>query len=176
MVNKTADADAPVISKSQRKRAAQEMFDLGRRLAELPPARLRELPLDADIIEAVEFARSIKSNVARKRQLGYLARLLRAANTVPVEEALERLQGAAREMNARHHRCEAWRDALLAGGDATLATLAREHPGTEPQVIRQLLRNARREQERGKPPAAARKLFALLRELDETTPLPPIPG
>lgn len=148
------------------------MFVLGRRLTELAPATLRGLPLNAELLEAVEFARSIKSRVARKRQLGYLARLLRLADTGPVEAALERLQGAAREVNARHHRTKAWRDALAEGGDATLAELVAQRADADRQALRQLMRNARREAELGKPPAAARKLFKALRELDESQPLP----
>ena len=43
------------------------------------------------------------------------------------------------------------------------------------QSIRQQLRNAQREAERGTPPASSRALFRLLRDLDKTAPLPPIP-
>ncbi len=164
------------ISKSQRKREAHERLDLGRRLVGLPLSLLEELPLEAEVRQAVDFARSIKSRVARKRQLGYLARLLRGVDVGPLLEALERQQGAARETNARHHRCEAWRDALLENGDAALAVLAGSRRDLDPQATRALLRNARREAERSKPPASARKLFRLLRELDEKKSLPPLPG
>jgi ribosome-associated protein len=42
------------------------------------------------------------------------------------------------------------------------------------QAIRQLVRNARRESEKSKPPASARTLFRMLREMDEKEPLPPM--
>lgn len=41
------------------------------------------------------------------------------------------------------------------------------------QALRQLLRNAQRERKAGKAPASARKLFRMLRALDEVSPLPP---
>ena len=162
------------VSKSQRKRDARALFDLGKRLAELPDATVAALPLEPDVLEAVRFARSIRSNVARKRQLGYLAGLLRRADVEPVLEALEREHHAARELNARHHRCEAWRDHLLEGGDEALGALLDQRPEADAQALRQLIRNARREAEREQPPAAARKLFRRLREIDEAAPLPPI--
>jgi ribosome-associated protein len=40
--------------------------------------------------------------------------------------------------------------------------------------MRQLIRNARKEQKAGKPPTAARKLFKLLRECDTENTLPPL--
>lgn len=170
------DKTVDEVSKSQLKRDAQAVFELGRQLTELPPAKLLELPLAPDIVEAVITARGIKSRVARKRQLGFLARLLRLSDTAPVLEALQRMQGSARESNARHHRTEAWRDALLDQGDFALAVLMEGCTTADRQSLRQLVRNAQRERDRGKPPAASRKLFKLLRELDEREPLPPIPG
>jgi len=170
--NDKPSADAGPPSKSQLKREARERFDLGRRLSELPPATLAELPLEEELRTAVEFARSIKSRGARKRQLGYVARLLRESDVAPLLDALERQQGGARETNARHHRAEAWRDALLYDGDVALAVLVRARRDFEPQALRILLRNAQREAERGKPPASARKLYRLLSELDRTEPLP----
>ena len=162
------------VSKSQRKREARALFDLGKRLAELPEATLATLPLERDVLEAVRFARSIRSHVARKRQLGYLAGLLRRSDVEPVLEALEREQQSARELNARHHRCEAWRDHLLEGGDETLGKLLDRRTDVDAQDLRQLIRNAQREAERERPPTAARKLFRRLRELDEHDPLPPV--
>jgi len=46
--------------------------------------------------------------------------------------------------------------------------------GADAQVIRQHIRQARSEATRDQPPAAARALFRLLREMDEAAPLPPL--
>lgn len=159
-------------SKSQLKREARELFDLGRSLAELPEGTLRELPLEDHVLQAVLFARSIRSNVARKRQLGFLARLLRSTDMTPVTRALESRRAAARSLNARHHRAEAWRDLLLGGGNEALERLIESRDDVDVQAVRALVRNAQSEEQRGKPPAAARKLFRMLRELDERSALP----
>lgn len=168
--------DAPV-SKSQRKREARALFDFGRRLVELPEPVLRALPLEPALLEEVLFTRDIKARVARKRQLGFLARRLRNADLAPVQAALEARQDAARQLTARHHRAEAWRDRLLAEGPGAgaLGVLLEARRDLDAQALRQLVRNARKEAAAHKPPAAARKLFRLLRDGDERAPLPPLP-
>ncbi|KAA9130248.1 DUF615 domain-containing protein [Marinihelvus fidelis] len=164
--------DEPV-SKSQLKRIAKARVDLGKRLATLPEGVLAQLPLDDDILEAVRFARSIKSNVAKKRQFGHLGSLLQHVDTDAVLVALEARDADARQLTARHHRAEAWRDVLLERGDGALGPLLDARHDVDAQALRQLVRNARREAAANKPPASARKLFRMLRELDEAEPLPP---
>lgn len=171
--------DATPVSKSQLKREARALFDFGKRLVELPEPVLRELPLERALLDEVLFTRSITARVARKRQLGFLAKRLRGADLSAVEAALDRRQDAARELNARHHRAEAWRDALLSGDARVLGALLDARRDVEPaidaQTLRQLVRNAGRETAAGKPPASARKLFRLLRDADEQALLPPLP-
>jgi ribosome-associated protein len=161
------------VSKSQLKREARALFDFGKRLSELPEPVLLALPLERDILDEVLFARSIRAHVARKRQLGFLAKKLRSEDLAAVEAALDKRASAARELNARHHRAEAWRDHLLESGDAALSGLLEARHDLDVQTLRQLLRNAQREAKAGKPPASARKLFRLLRDADDVTSLPP---
>ena len=71
-------------------------------------------------------------------------------------------------------RAEAGR-AEVEDGDPAVGALLERRRDTDAQAIRQLLRNARREAERGKPPAAARSLFRLLRDMDLAEALPPLP-
>jgi ribosome-associated protein len=170
------DSDDLPPSKSQLKREAREMFDFGRSLTELPESVLKALPLDAEVLEEVLFTRSIRSNVARKRQLGFLASRLRGADLTAVIAALEARQTAARSMTARQHRVEAWRDLLVEDGNLPLQTLLASRQDVDVQGLRQLLRNALSEAKRNKPPASARKLFKMLRELDERQPLPAPPA
>ena len=57
--------DTLEISKSQRKRDAHELLDLGKKLISMPESRLKRMPLDDDLRREVEFARRIRSNGAR---------------------------------------------------------------------------------------------------------------
>jgi ribosome-associated protein len=133
------------------------------------------MPLEEPIREAVEEARQIRSNVARKRQLQFIAKLLRRTDTTVIFESIEAFNNEARQLTARQHRCEAWRDFLLESGDTALGRLLERRLEVDTQSIRQLIRNALREAERGKPPAASRALFRLLRDMDKNAPLPPLP-
>ncbi len=164
------------VSKSQRRRDALEVRSLAGQLISLSPSRLAEVPLDEQLRNEIERARSIRSNVARKRQLQYVAKLLRREDLEPVLDALDAFENEARQLTARQHRVEAWRDALVESGDAAVGALLDRRRDADGQAIRQLVRNARREAKNNKPPSAARSLFRLLRELDQDEPLPPAPA
>lgn len=164
--------DPMLVSKSQRRRDALEMKSLARELIKLNQAKLAHIPLDDGVRAAIADARKIHSNVAGKRQLQYVAKLLRRDDPEPILLALEKLEHEAREIAGRLHRVENWRDLLLAGGDQAVGELIRLRSETDTQAIRQLIRNANRETARNRPPASARALFRMLREMDEAEPLP----
>ena len=164
------------VSKSQRRRDALELKTLAADLIELSPSRLARVPLDDSLTAAIEEARHFRSHGARKRQLQYVAKLLRRVDPDPIFQTLDEFDNAARQLIARQHRVESWRDCLLESGDQTLGVLLRQRRDADAQALRQLIRNAQKESARGKPPAAARTLFRILRELDETEPLPAAPG
>lgn len=166
------DGDAPP-SKSQRRRDALELKNLALRLIRLPASQLAQVPMDEQLRAEVERARGIRAHVAGKRQLQYVAKLLRRGDPQPLYDALDAFDHEARQVTARQHRAEAWRDRLLEEGDGAVGALLESRRDADGQAIRQLLRNAGREAARNKPPAAARALFRLLRELDEREPLPP---
>lgn len=162
------------ISKSQRKRDAKELKSLASTLIGLSAAKLARVPLDDSVREAIEEAREIRSNVARKRQLQYAAKLLRRIDPSEIIETIESFDSAARKVTASQHRCEVWRDYLIASGDEALGKLLEHQRSVEIQTVRQLIRNAGREATANKPPAAARSLFRLLRDMDQEKALPPV--
>jgi ribosome-associated protein len=166
---------AEVISKSQRRREALEIKSLATRLIGLTSSLLAKLPLDEPLRAAITEARSIHARVAHKRQMQYVAKLIRRIDPQSITQALEAFEGDARHLKARQHRTEAWRDHLIEAGDPAVGELLQSRSGADAQAIRQLIRNTRQEAARNKPPAAARALFRLLREMEEREPLPPLP-
>jgi ribosome-associated protein len=66
----------------------------------------------------------------------------------------------------RFHRIEQWRDRLIEGDDKTLSDLLDICPNVDVQHVRQLIRAGKKERELAKSPAAQRKLFKYLRELE----------
>ena len=173
---KNIPQEQPPVSKSQRRRDALELKSLAADLIKLSPARLASVPLDDSLVSAIEEARQFRSHGARKRQLQYVAKLLRRDDPEPIFQALEEFDSAGRQLIARQHRVESWRDCLLESGDQVLGVLLRQRRDADAQAFRQLIRNAQKESARGQPPAAARALFRLLRELDQTEPWPATPG
>ena len=156
-------------SKSQLKREAEAVQEMGKTLVELPAARfaamMAKLDLPEDLREALTTCRAIHARGGRKRQLQYIGKLMRGIDAEPIRSALEGLEGKDRAETALLHRLEHWRERLITEGDTALAELLDEFPTAERQGLRQLVMKARKEQEAGQPPAAARALFRALREL-----------
>jgi ribosome-associated protein len=145
------------ISKSQRKRDARVLFELSRDLVAMSNKQLSALPIEADLLEAIDIARNIKAHVARKRQVQFIAKMMRKRDVQAIQDALDAQELEARQMTVRHHRVEAWRDRLLKEGDDALGVLLSNVDTSEIQTLRHLVRNARK----------------FLREMDAAQDLPP---
>jgi ribosome-associated protein len=152
-------------SKSQVKRELQALRELGERLVEMPASQLARIPMSDTLAAAVAEGRRITSFAARKRQIGYIGKLLRSEEVEAMRQILADMDAGHRAEARRFQRLETWRDRMLAEGDEAVAAFLVEYPGAEAQPLRQLIRNARREADAGKPPASARKLFRYLREV-----------
>ncbi len=94
------------ISKSQRKRDAQLVKSLASELISLNSSQLAEVPLEASVREAVQEARQIRSHVAGKRQLQFIAKQLRRIDATPIRESIDSFQNKARQLRVRRHRVE----------------------------------------------------------------------
>jgi ribosome-associated protein len=168
-------ADDQIVSKSQLKREAQAVKSLAADLLQLSTSQLQRIPLENDLLLAIREAHKYRSHGAHRRQLQYIAKLIRRTDPAVIAAAVAEIQSEARGLTARQHRAESWRDSLLERSDAALGELLRLRPGADAQRLRQLIRNAQSEQAAGKPPAAARALFRVLRDLDAEQSLPPCP-
>lgn len=158
------ESDTEEVSKSQRKREAHALQELGVNLVALPPAQLADIPMSDDLRRAIEHAKSIRAHGGLKRQYQYIGKLMRREDVEPIQEAMERLRLEKTRQDARLHTLERWRDRLVEEGDAALADLLDENPTLDRQHLRQLIRNAQKEKRQDKPPKSARELFRYLRE------------
>lgn len=167
------DAGRP--SKTSLKKAMHELQALGEALLLLPDTRIDAIGLPESLRDAVRTAQRTKTHEGRRRQMQYLGKLMGKADTAtvvePVREAVAAFRlGHAKDALALHH-AERWRAELLAGDEA-LTRWTAEHPGSDVQQLRSLIRSARKEAETHEseaPGAAARhgrayrELFRLLR-------------
>jgi ribosome-associated protein len=159
--------DEPV-SKTRRKKEMHALQALGAALVALPEAQLAAMPLAEDLASAVLEAKRITSHEGKRRQLQYIGRLMREVDPAPIRAALEALGRQSAAAAAEHRRLEQLRERLIADDDA-LTAYAGEHAGADMQLLRALIRNARREQKEGRPPRAYRELFRILKALETRT-------
>ncbi|HBP1183887.1 TPA: ribosome-associated protein [Pseudomonas aeruginosa] len=155
-------------SKSQIKRELHALQDLGERLTTLQPQLLERLPLTDPLRKALLEAPKHKAHIARKRHIQYIGKLMRDQDVDAIVALIDQVDSSTRQYNERFHALERWRDQLIAGGDAALDAFVGEFPECDRQHLRGLVRHAQHEAEHNKPPAAARKVFKYIRELDET--------
>jgi len=162
-------ADEEPVSKSQRKRDAHDIADLGERLATFTDDQLASLPYP-DVLEAIRALRKISKGNARKRQLMYIAKLLRRYDLAPVTALVNRYDASTTEHIRAFHRLESWRERLIDGDDTAFEEIAEVYPDFDRQQLRSLVRLAREEAVRRAadeaiPPRQFRRLFQFLKSL-----------
>ncbi|GKW38245.1 MULTISPECIES: ribosome biogenesis factor YjgA [Pectobacterium] len=168
--NQEDDEDDEIIwvSKSEIKRDAEALKDLGAELVELGKNALEKIPLDDDLRAAVELAQRIKKE-GRRRQLQLIGKMLRARDPEPIQTALDKLNNRHNQQVALFHKLEQLRDRLIEEGDDVVPDILALYPHADRQQLRSLVRNAQKEKATNKPPKSARQIFQYLRELAETT-------
>jgi ribosome-associated protein len=153
-------------SKTKQKQAMHELQDLGAELVELSTGQLKRINLPENIYEAVRECQKITAHGARRRQIMYLGKLMRSTDEEPIRAGLALIRGESSAETARLHRLERFRTRLLED-ESVLAEISALWPGVDLQHLRQLRRNALKEQENNKPPKNFRAIFQVLQELDK---------
>lgn len=154
-------------TRTQQRRDALAVLALATQLCELPPTRVAKMNLPDDVLTEIGNVRRITAHGARKRQLAYLAKIMRRHDDADFDDARAAMgenRERQRQETAAMHRLENQRDKLLADDDA-LAPFIAEHPGVDRQHLRSLIRQARSEREANKPPRAYREIFQMLKDL-----------
>ncbi len=153
-------------SRTQRKHEVEALQTLGRALTELARDQLKRIPMPDDLRNAVLDWHRFPKHEAQRRQLQYIGRLMRKIDPAPIEAALAHVRGESTAAKAHFHSLERWRERLLTDPDGLTAWMT-EHPDSDAQQLRTLIRNAAREAAQSKPPKSSRELFRLLREAIE---------
>ncbi|PLR32351.1 hypothetical protein CYR55_19015 [Chimaeribacter californicus] len=154
------------VSKSEIKRDAEALKDLGAELMELGKNALDKIPLDEDLRAAIELAQRIKKE-GRRRQLQLIGKMLRARDPEPIQTALDKLKNRHNQQVSLFHKLEGLRDRLVEEGDDAVPDVLALYPDADRQQLRALVRNAQKEKAANKPPKAFRQIFQYLRDLAE---------
>ena len=153
-------------SKTQLKKESHDLQNLGESLVAMPDDRLAGLGMEEILLDAIRQFKRTKSFEGKRRQMQYIGKLMRRADPEPLREAVAAMQlGQAKDALALHE-AERWRAELIASEDA-LTRWTAEHPDSDVQQLRSLIRAARRdaavapEQRSGR---AFRELFKFIRQ------------
>jgi ribosome-associated protein len=159
-------------TRTELKNASEALQKLGEELLTLRSDLFDGLPLPEKLRDAILDAKRITNFEARRRQKQYIGKLMHRLDTA----AIEAVKSAIRVQHSQSasdtlalHQAEKWRDLLIASDDG-LADWLREHPCTDAQQLRSLIRQARkdaRELKPGEPDRhgrAYRQIFRLVRE------------
>lgn len=153
-------------SKSQLKRDAHTLQQLGVDLLDIPESEWLTLNLPEALITALKEAKRLHSRGARKRQLQFIGKLMRDVDPQPIQHYFEQLGLKTRQQAHIHHELENWRDRLIEEGDPAVEAFLLQHPQADRQHLRQLIRQAKKERAHNKPPKSSRALFRYIREVD----------
>ncbi len=156
-------------SKTQLKAEADEKQALGEALLTLRADLMAKLELPEKLLDAISEAKKITNFEGRRRQMQFIGKLMRPLDTEPIRAAIDEQANGSAQLTLALHLAEQWRDKLIASDDA-LSDWLTEHPDTDSQQLRALIRQARKDAKPEKPGEAPRhgksyrEIFQLVRE------------
>ena len=137
--------DAP--SKTELKRESAQLQALGEQLLSLRAGLFDPLPLPDKLVDALAEARRITNFEGKRRQMQFIGKLMRLLDEDQLDAIRQALdiqrQGSAAD-TALLHQAESWRDRMIASDEALEAWLV-QHPNTDRQALRALVRQARKD-------------------------------
>lgn len=160
------DDDIIWVSKSELKRDAQALRDLGVELVKLGKNALAKIPLDEALLAEIQLAQQIKKE-GQRRQLQLIGKMLRQRDITPIEQALDKLKNRHNQQVVAFHQLEQWREQLLDSPQTAIDQFLQQYPHADRQQLRTLIRNVQKEKTENRPPKAFRQLFQYLQQIIE---------
>jgi ribosome-associated protein len=153
-------------SKTQLKQQSHELQSLGQALAALPEDRLAAIDMPDALRDAIDEHRRTKSHEGKRRQMQYIGKLMRSADADALREAVAAATLGSAQSALALHEAERWRAELIAD-DAALERWLADHPATDVQQLRSLVRAARRDAAglapEARQPKSFRELFQFIK-------------
>jgi ribosome-associated protein len=130
-------------SRSKAKAESDALQKLGIQLLDLPESRLKKLDLPEKLFDAVQEAKRISNFEGKRRQMQFIGKLMRKVDAGPIEAAVIAAKKGSATETLMLHKAEVWRDNLIAL-DGTFEQWMNEHPDTDTQHLRSLIRQAKK--------------------------------
>ncbi len=143
--------DAPALSplfdrpsKTRRKAESHELQELGEAAAALPDARLASLQVSEGLLDAIKAYKKTRTHEGKRRQMQYIGKLMRRDDIEPIRQAVTDMELGRAQDSLALHRAERWRAELIAD-DGAVTRWTEQHPDTDVQQLRSLIRAARKD-------------------------------
>ncbi len=150
-------------NKSALKREHHKVQKLAEDLIQLPESKLLKLIDNEAIIKHLLLGKRLKAG-AYRRHIKFLANQLLSLDEEVLMGLLEDDKDKEKKLNQHFHRLENIRDRLINEGNEALNELLSQYPQLDRQQLRNLIRQAVKEQENKSPPKSSRMIFKLLRD------------
>ncbi len=151
-------------SKSELKRRMTALQVIGKELTEMPFEKVKRSPASERLIEAIrEFHRS-KSHEGKRRQIQFIGKVMRDEDGQALRDWISGESLDQKLEVTRMHAAEQWRDRLLTE-PGLLAEFYQHYPVAREADLHLLIRNARMEKEKNKPPKSARELYKRIKAI-----------
>jgi ribosome-associated protein len=119
------------ISRSEQKRLFKQVEALAAELAELSDNDLKKFPGNEEVKAEIIECRGLKAG-ARKRQIKYLAKVLRQYSLDEIYSYLKDRKGSSLQENQVFHQSERWRDVIINDAMEVFDQCRRERAEFEP--------------------------------------------
>jgi len=155
------------VSKSELKRDAQELFQLGVDIVSLSKKQREKLPLSPALVEAMALADKLQGkHEALRRHMSYISKTLRETDNVPdIQAMIDLLLNKNNQADVLMNKIERIRNELISTGDEKANELLDKYPSLERQKLRQLIRQAKKEAAAEKPAKGYKELFQYIKEV-----------
>jgi len=131
-------------SKTRLKQASHALQDLGEAVVAMPDARLDGLAIAEQLLDAIRTYKKTRTFEGKRRQMQYIGKLMRIHDVEPIRQAVADMQLGRAKDSLALHQAERWRAELIADDNAATRWIT-EHPQTDVQQLRSLIRAARKD-------------------------------
>lgn len=155
----------PVKSRTQIKKEMEALQKLGKRLIDLKPDQLKEVPISEELHKAIQDYAKMPHREAKRRHMQFIGKLMRSEDGDAIQAVIDRYDSSSQAFAQELHQLEVWRTRLIEEGNKALTEFVEAHPSSDIQQLRQLIRNAQKDAKNQKNTGASKKLFQFIRSV-----------
>ncbi len=159
------DEEDDWISKSEIKREADRLKKIGAELVALTNPQLETIEMSPTLREAIALAKRLKDKrEAARRHMNYIGKVMRSENEELINAGLDKIRNKHIYQAQAQLALEKQRDQLISEGDEAINALLEAHSQLERQKLRQLVRQAKKEQTQEQIGKAHKELINYLKQ------------